>query len=389
MRASTKSVIFFMVVYLGSLSLLGSGMAYLYYMDQKKSLIDQMRLEMRYKVKSINAKLEYYHLNQDEEFTFYEEGYGIALYDNKNELIVSTFQDIDIDFSQFFYVKDEEYYLVETLYKEYLGVKYIVIRKALDPHKLESIIEQIALIAFYGFIFLIFVALLLSKIMLYPIKQSIISLTKFMKDATHEMNTPISTILMSYEHMDKNNLTAKQLRSLDRIDIATKTLSSLYRDLSFASFHDYIQYEDTPIDVKEVILERVRYMDTLIHFKDLHITCTLKPKTIAMDKRKLILLIDNLLSNAIKFSKKNGHIDVSLTEQHFSVKDNGLGISKEDQKSIFERFKSTNSLQGGFGVGLDIVSQICKEYHIKIELDSEPSKGSKFKLIWSDKSTKA
>lgn len=389
MRASTKSVIFFMVVYLGSLSLLGSGMAYLYYMDQKKSLIDQMRLEMRYKVKSINAKLEYYHLNQDEEFTFYEEGYGIALYDNKNELIVSTFQDIDIDFSQFFYVKDEEYYLVETLYKEYLGVKYIVIRKALDPHKLESIIEQIALIAFYGFIFLIFVALLLSKIMLYPIKQSIISLTKFMKDATHEMNTPISTILMSYEHMDKNNLTAKQLRSLDRIDIATKTLSSLYRDLSFASFHDYIQYEDTPIDVKEVILERVRYMDTLIHFKDLHITCTLKPKTIAMDKRKLILLIDNLLSNAIKFSKKNGHIDVSLTEQHFSVKDNGLGISKEDQKSIFERFKSTNSLQGGFGVGLDIVSQICKEYHIKIELDSEPSKGSEFKLIWSDKSTKA
>ena len=389
MRASTKSVLFFMVVYLGSLSLLGSGMAYLYYMDQKKSLIDQLRLEMRYKVKSINAQLEYYHLNQDEEFTFYEEGYGIALYDNKNELIVSTFHDQNIDFSQFFYLKGEEYYLLEMLQKEYLDVKYIVVRKALDTHKLESIREQIALIAFYSFFFLIFVALLLSKIMLSPVKKSIVSLTKFMKDATHEMNTPISTILMSYEHMDKNNLTVKQLRSLDRIDIATKTLSSLYRDLSFASFHDYIQYENTPIDVKEVILERVKYMDTLIHFKDLHITCTLEPKTIAMDKRKLILIIDNLLSNAIKFSKKNGHIEVSLTEEHFSVKDNGLGISKEDQKSIFKRFKSTNSLHGGFGVGLDIVSQICKEYHIRIELDSEPSKGSEFKLIWSKKSTRA
>ena len=122
---------------------------------------------------------------------------------------------------------------------------------------------------------------LLSKIMLSPIKKSITSLTKFMKDATHEMNTPISTILMSYEHMDKNNLNAKQLRSLDRIDIATKTLSSLYRDLSFASFHDYIQYEDTPIDVKEVVLERVKYMDTLIHFKDLHISCDLQHKIIA------------------------------------------------------------------------------------------------------------
>lgn len=384
MKASTKSVIIFMVVYLGSLSILSTWVGYLYYMDQKNSLIEKMHLEMRYKARSINAKLEYYHMNKSEQFTFYEEGYDIALYDNKRDLIASTFID-DIDFSKLFYAYDDEYYLVETLYKEYLDVKYIVIKKPLDIDKLNEIIEQIGLIAFYGFVFILFVALLLSKIMLSPIKKSIASLTKFMKDATHEMNTPISTILMSYEHMDKSNLNTKQLRSLDRIDIATKTLSSLYRDLSFASFHDYIQYEDTPIDVKEVILERIKYMDTLIHFKGLDISTTLEHKTINMDKRKLILLIDNLLSNAIKFSKKNGLIEVNLTEQYFSVKDNGIGISKEDQKSIFERFKSTNSLHGGFGVGLDIVSQICKEYDIKIVLNSEPSKGSEFKLVWSTK----
>jgi two-component system OmpR family sensor kinase len=193
---------------------------------------------------------------------------------------------------------------------------------------------------------------------------------------------------MSYEHMDKHNLDVKQLRSLDRIDIATKTLSGLYRDLSFASFHDYIEYEDTPIDVKEVILERIKYMDTLIQFKGLKIVTALESKTIHMDKRKLILLIDNLLSNAIKFSKKNGEIEVNLTEQYFSVRDNGIGISKEEQKSIFDRFKSTNSLHGGFGVGLDIVNQICKEYHIKIELESEPKKGSTFRLVWSEQKSK-
>ena len=240
------------------------------------------------------------------------------------------------------------------------------------------------LMALYAFVFLLILALLLSKIMLYPINKSISSLTKFMKDATHEMNTPISTILMSFEHMDKNNLNTKQLRSLDRIDIATKTLSSLYRDLSFASFHDYIEYEDTAIDVKEVVLERVKYMDTLIHFKDIHLACDMYHKNIHMDKRKLILLIDNLLSNAIKFSKKGGHIQINLTEQYLSVKDNGLGISQEDQKNIFKRFKSSNSLYGGFGVGLDIVSQICKEYHIEIVLHSELSKGSEFRLVWKD-----
>ncbi len=384
MRASTKSVIFFMVVYLGSLSILASWVGYLYYRDQKNSLIDKMHLEMRYKARSINSKLEYYHMNKSEQFTFYEEGYDIALYDSKREIIASTFMDNTIDFSKLFYANGNEYYLIESLYKEYLDVKYIVIKKSLDEDKLNSIIEQISLIAFYGFIFILFVALLLSKIMLSPVKKSISSLTKFMKDATHEMNTPISTILMSFEHMDKSNLNVKQLRSLDRIDIATKTLSGLYRDLSFASFHDYIQYEDTPIDVKEVVLERVKYMDTLVHFKGLNIVCNLQHKIIAMDRRKLILLIDNLLSNAIKFSKKNGHIQVNLTEEYLSVKDNGLGISKEDQKCIFERFKSSNTLHGGFGVGLDIVNQICKEYHIKIVLDSEPTKGSEFRLVWKN-----
>jgi len=363
MRASTKSVIIFMFVYLGSLGILATWIGYLYYEDQKNALIDKLHLEMRYKARSINAQLEYYHMNQSEQFTFYEEGYGIALYDNQGDLIASTFVE-DIDFSQLFYAYNDEYYLVETLNKEYLGVKYIVIKKPLDVNQLHTIKERITLVALYGFVFLLFVAFLLSKIMLYPIKRSIASLTKFMKDATHEMNTPISTILMSYEHMDKENLTAKQLRSLDRIDIATKTLSGLYRDLSFASFHDYIEYEDTPIEIKEVVLERVKYMDTLIQFKALQVKCNLVERSINMDKRKLILLIDNLLSNAIKFSKKNGRIEITLNKGYLSVKDYGLGISKEDQKSIFKRFKSTNTLQGGFGVGLDIVSQICKEYHI-------------------------
>lgn len=381
MRASTKSVIIFMVVYLVSLGILAAWIGYLYYEDQKKSLIDKLHLEMRYKARSINAQLEYYHMNQSEQFTFYEEGYDIALYDNQRELIASTFID-DIDFSKLFYAYNDEYYLVETLNKEYLDVKYIVIKKPLDVEQLDTITKQITYVALYGFVFLLFLAFLLAKIMLSPVKRSIAALTKFMKDATHEMNTPISTILMSYEHMDKDNLNTKQLRSLDRIDIATKTLSGLYRDLSFASFHDYIEYEDTPINVREVVIERVKYLDTLIQFKGLQVTCKLVEKTIHMDQRKLVLLIDNLLSNAIKFSKKNGRIEINLTETYFSVKDYGLGISEEDQKSIFKRFKSTNTLQGGFGVGLDIVSQICKEYHIKIELESAPSKGSEFKLIW-------
>jgi two-component system OmpR family sensor kinase len=335
---------------------------------------------MRNKAISINSRLEYYHEMKSENFTFYDEGYGIALYDQNKQLIASTFDD-PIDFSKLFYANGLDYYLVESIFKEYLGVKYIVIKQNLSTEKLNGILKQIGIIALFGFCFLLFVSLLLSKIMLYPIKNLINTLKTFMKNTTHEMNTPISTILMSYEHMDKTNLTEKQFRALSRIDIAAKTLSGLYNDLSFVSFHNYIKYEDCPIDVEEIVLERIRYMDTLIHFKEIDIQYDLQHKTINMDKRKLILVIDNLLSNAIKFSKKNGKIKIVLTENYYSIKDNGIGISKENQKKIFERFESSH-IQDGFGVGLDIVNQICKEYAIDILLDSEVSKGSEFKLMW-------
>lgn len=380
MQATTKSVLFFLIVYLGSMSIFGAAIAYLYYDHQKNALIEEMRSGMRNKAVSINSRLEYYHETKSENFTFYDEGYGIAFFDQNKELIASTFEE-PIDFSKLFYAKGLDYYLVESIFKEYLGVKYIVIKQHLPIEKLNDILKQISIITLFGFSFLVFVSLLLSKIMLYPIKNLIHALKTFMKNTTHEMNTPISTILMSYEHMDKTNLSEKQLRALSRIDIAAKTLSGLYNDLSFVSFHHYIKYEDRPIDVEEVILERIRYMDTLIQFKEINIQYDLQHKTINMDKRKLILVIDNLLSNAIKFSKKNGNIKITLTENYYSIKDDGIGISKEKQKKIFERFESSH-VQDGFGIGLDIVNQICKEYKISILLDSEVSRGSEFKLIW-------
>jgi len=378
MKAVTKSLLFFLIIYLGSIAVLAGIIGYFYYHDQKNTIIEQMRIGMRYKAEEINAKLEYYHNIRSEEFVFAEDGYDIALYNKEQKRIASTFNDNSIDLSTFFYHKGEAYYLIESLYKQYLGVKYIVIRKALDKDKLEAVKKQMLLIGLYAGIFLVFIAILLAKVMLYPLKELIASLKTFIKNTTHEMNTPISTILMTYEHFDKNGLSTKQLRSLDRIEIATKTLSNLYSDLTYISFHEHIVYQKSRLDVKEELLERLKYFDTFIRFKGLHIECDLHNSYIDMDQRKLILIIDNLLSNAIKFSKQNGVVEISLNEKSLSVRDHGVGIAKEDQKDIFKRFKTSN----GFGVGLDIVNTICKEHHIRITLESEPSRGSEFKLYW-------
>ncbi len=378
MKAVTKSLIYFLVIYLGSIAILGGIIGYFYFHDQKDVIIDKMHVGMRHKAEDINAKLEYYHNKNSEEFIFAEEGYDIALYDKDKEQIASTFGDAKLDFSQFFYSENEEYYLIESLYKQYLGVKYIVIKKLLPVEEIRAVKTQMMYASLYVTVFLIFVAILLAKIMLFPLKDVISSLKTFIKNTTHEMNTPISTILMSYEHFDKNNLNTKQLRSLDRIEIATKTLSTLYSDLTYISFHEHIVYEKTEINVKEVLLERVKYIDTFIRFKGLHVTYDLEDFMFHIDSRKLILLIDNLLSNAVKFSKPKGEIHISLNQHALSVKDHGVGIAKEDQEKIFKRFETSN----GFGVGLDIVSNICQEHHIKIALESEVSKGSEFILYW-------
>ena len=363
------------------MSLLGGITGYLYYYKEKDTIIEKMRFGMRYKVEDINTKMEYYHRVDAEEFVFAEDGYGISLYNKDENIIASTLVNENIDLSKRFYHVKDDYYLVESLHKHYLGVKYIVIKKELPLSELKKVTDQILIFLLYTSAFLLFVALLLSKIMLYPLKTLISSLKTFIKNSTHEMNTPISTILMSYEHFDKNNLNTKQLRALDRIEIATKTLSSLYNDLTYLSFHEHIEYEKRSTDIREILLERLKYFDTLIRFKGLKKECSLDSVAIEIDKRKLILIIDNLLSNAIKFSKKDGHIEIELTKTYLRVKDHGIGIASEDKKRIFKRFETSN----GYGVGLDIVSEICKEHHIKISLESEISKGSEFKLTWPKK----
>ncbi len=137
MKASTKSILYFMIIYLGSIGIFATAIAYLYYHDKKKSLIDQLRLEMRYKVKSINAELKSYHIKKSEEFIFYDEGYDIALYDTNQKDIASTFY-TKIDFSKLFYAKGNDYYLIASINKEYLGVKYIVIKKSISSKKLNN-----------------------------------------------------------------------------------------------------------------------------------------------------------------------------------------------------------------------------------------------------------
>ena len=106
----------------------------------------------------------------------------------------------------------------------------------------------------------------------------------------------------------------------------------------------------------------------------------------AVDPEAIDRIMMNLLSNAIKFSRENGNIlvDVNVNTDNItiSVKDDGMGIKKEDQDKIFNRFiqatQGEKSEFKGSGIGLDLVSYLCKAHGGKVELISEYGKGSNF-----------
>ena len=107
------------------------------------------------------------------------------------------------------------------------------------------------------------------------------------------------------------------------------------------------------------------------------------------DRQMLDELITNLMDNAVKYNRPGGRVDVSLSVQDglvcLRVADTGIGIPKEHQERIFERFyradKARTRAAGGTGLGLAIAAQIVELHHGKITLASEPGRGTEVSIV--------
>ena len=103
---------------------------------------------------------------------------------------------------------------------------------------------------------------------------------------------------------------------------------------------------------------------------------------IVCDMKKITKLIDNILSNAIKYNKIAGFIKINLDDNFLSIEDSGKGIEKENLRTLFERYSRFDKSVGGFGIGLNIVSLIAKEYNLKIDVKSEINIGTTVEIRW-------
>lgn len=149
-----------------------------------------------------------------------------------------------------------------------------------------------------------------------------------------------------------------------------------------------VELNRSEFDISELIRKTVIMFETRITAKNINMEITLSDEKmiVSADTEKIQRVIYNLLDNAIKFSETGGSIYVETARAadklFVSVKDNGRGISLEEQKRIFERFYKADSSRGedklGSGLGLSIVREFVKAHGEVITIKSEPGKGCEF-----------
>ncbi|HEC1751333.1 TPA: HAMP domain-containing histidine kinase [Campylobacter lari] len=226
------------------------------------------------------------------------------------------------------------------------------------------------------------IAYILILLVFKNIKEQFKALNDFIKDTTHEINTPLSVILASIKKFDDTNLNPNNIKKLNHIKLASKNLNHIYQNLIALNF--FLQKENfkEDINLKELLEQRLEYFETLIAQKNLIIEKNLLEQNFYANKEEMQILIDNLLSNAIKYTNAHKKIYIYLKEKTLSIKDEGQGMSTKEIAQIFTRYKRFNQDQGGFGIGLNLVKQIADKNNINIKVLSKENEGSEFILSW-------
>jgi len=218
--------------------------------------------------------------------------------------------------------------------------------------------------------------------------------SRFVSMASHEFRTPLSTILSSAYLVSKYPEAEdqpKRDKHIQRIVSAVNMLTDILND-----FLSVGKIEEGRIQVRPIILDLPEWMLSIIN----ELEPVLKPRQhfnfrhegvaeVSMDPSMLKHIVQNLVSNAIKFSPEGSNIDINTHCQDetviLSVKDKGIGISKADQKHLFERFfRGTNAVHiQGTGLGLHIVEKYARFMNGKVSYTSDIGKGTSFIITFT------
>jgi signal transduction histidine kinase len=217
---------------------------------------------------------------------------------------------------------------------------------------------------------------------------------RLVSDISHEIRTPLNVLQNNLEAMIDGVLpvTEERLNYLNEEVVRFgRLLNNLNALKEFESESIKLDFESVKLD--EMISDLCKDFNAAAENKEISLCCNIKINedySITGDRDKLKQVFINLLSNALKFTEREGEVSVNLYANNKNiiaeVKDNGMGIRKEDLPFIFERLyrgdKSRHEIEGS-GIGLTIVKNILQLHHARFEVESEEGAGTTFRIYFN------
>jgi len=360
-----------------------------FYLDasfENQNIKDKMMLK-NYS-SSVVSKIRLFE-EENSDFFYYPRSniFTSAIFDEKNKPIFSLFNANDkFTFESEFFNDLEKICHKQYLQNNIFGAKYIITCK--DINNSQVIYNTIILIL--TMTCLIFLSSFFTiKQSTEPYKKLNLYLDDFLKDAMHELKTPIGVARVN---IDLLQMRIKEDKHLLRIKSALKNMSIIYEDLEYYMQRFSGIEEKKDIDLSLFLDKRVDFFNDLATAKNINLIRDIQSNIILhFNEIELYRIIDNNLSNAIKYSKEKSTITITLQKSedkiHLIFEDQGIGI--KDPSKIFDRYYRGDKITGGFGIGLSIVKNICVKNNIEISVESQVNKGSTFSYLISSTSLEA
>ena len=372
-----RSFLRFMAVYLGAGLLVVAVLSYLFYRIEREAIRDRIFAGLRMDAMAIAASAVEAQMRQTPFRVPETLGCDYLLLGPDGKRVGGCLKG-PVARERESYIQNGCAYVVDRSAHGHLGIDAVVVRDCRYAAKIRQSAFRVTAVGVGAYLFLIGVGWYLGRLFLEPMRRRVEAMDRFVKDATHELNTPVTILSLALQKIGDG----KRCRPvyLEALHMSGRLIARVYEDLVFLLMEEASAKAACRerFDVAESVRSAAAFFRILAEKKGVRLEVEARSWTVFADPHHIDLLIKNLVDNALKYTRPGGSVKISLQSGVLEVEDTGVGIAREKLQRIFERFTRESDIEGGFGIGLSIVRRVCRLYGYRIAVDSREGEGSRF-----------